>query len=131
MSIGYHGFAKLYSEDDDYVCYAYSGANLNDQTRNKEADYYYDGRFRIDKKILERIKMLSEESNQYISLTYIAIKEGYLIIDQECQNAFLDSRRNEYPIDYIILRLLSHVFQEMFKSEEGCLTFPEKVAFLQ
>ena len=51
MSIGYHGFAKLFSEDDNFVYYAYSGANFNDKTRDEEANYYYDGRFQINTRL--------------------------------------------------------------------------------
>ena len=131
MSIGYHGFAKLFSEDDTFVYYAYSGANFNDKTRDKEADYYYDGRFRINKDILNRIKMLPEKDYPYYSWTDTAIDEGYLIIDRECQNAFHNALGREYPIDYILLRLLYHVFEEIYKLKDEIKEFPEKVVFLQ
>jgi len=131
MSIGYHGFAKLISEDDDFVYYAYSGANFNDKTRDQEADHYYDGRFRINKEILQRIEMLPDTDYPYYSWTDIAVDEGYFIIDRECQNAFHNSLGREYPFDYILLRLLYNIFEDIYKLNDEIKEFPEKVVFIQ
>jgi len=131
MSIGYHGFAKHFSEDDTFVYYAYSGANFNDETRDKNADYYYDGRFRINKEILKRIGDRPKKGYPYIDWTHIAIEEDFLIIDRECQNAFYKAGSTVYPLDYIIYRLLTNIFKSMYETKDEVMEFPRAAAFVQ
>jgi len=123
MSLGFIGFCRKESEDDSTIYYAYSGANWNDKSQNKNYEKSFDGVFAIDKSVLRWKASCPHKQTESIDWTYNAIDSGLAVVIRECQNSF---RLDSIEMDYIAHRLLLKIFEELHKTE-----FPENAAFIQ
>jgi len=139
MSLGYEGVCKLVDQDDELVIYAYSGANYNENYEEQKLHRLdYDGVIMIHKRCLEepeiQRKMKRRPSGRkFESVKRIVlfpnisdhIKNGDIVIEKECHNAF--RRYSTMSVDYIAHLLLIKIFE--FYQENGRL--PEKEGFIQ
>ena len=139
MSLGYEGVCKLIEQDEEFVIYAYSGANINDNYELRMAHALdYDGEILIYKRCLEepdihtKIKQRPsghkcEEVKRITHFPNVVehVRNGDVVIEKECFNAF--KRYSGMEIDYIALNLLYKIFT--YYQENGCL--PEKEGFIQ
>lgn len=139
MSLGYEGVCKLVEQDEEFVIYAYSGANINDNYELRKLHTLdYDGEILIYKRCLEEPEIHTkikrrpsgrkyEEVKRITHLPSVGehISNGDVVVTKECFNAF--RRYGSVDVDYIAYQLIFKIFQSY--QENGFL--PEKEVFIQ
>ena len=141
MSLGYCGMCVKVMEDDEAVVYSYAGENWNDGGKSQSRDsLLQDGVIFIYKRCLEepeihsKIKRTASGRKKMIikRITYVPsicdhVRNGDIIVEKECKNAFRHFRFKSIPLDYIAYRLLGCIFTRY--QEDGIL--PEREYFIQ
>jgi hypothetical protein len=116
MSRGYGGFGIKESENDEFVVYAYSSFNWNDEKHYND-ERICDGRITISKKAIA----VCEEESLEISFVNLYNQKGVII--ENCSNTWIQEKSG---MDFISLYLCSKILASY--QEEHC--FPEKCHYV-
>jgi hypothetical protein len=122
MSLGYIGYCKKASEDENTFFYAYSGANWNDKSHDKVDETAFDGVLAIDKSVLQWKPSKLKKHAEHLEWVRAALKNGQAAVASECSNAFY-----LFGIDYIALHLFYGIFKHLYETGE----FPNSKTFIQ
>ena len=112
MSRGYGGFCNKESEDNEFIIYAYSSFNWNDEKYYND-ERICDGRIIISKKTIA----VCEDKSLEISFSELYSNNGVII--ENCSNTWIKEKNG---MDIISLYLCSRILN--FYQEEHY--FPEK-----